>query len=460
MRSLLWTATVALSCVATQAYDVTWDDDKSIKEAAAKAAYGLVKFYTGNNTGDTPGNLPDPYNWWEAGAMFGTLIDYWWLTGDDSYNNITSQAMLHQAGTPGDYMPDNQTMTEGNDDQGFWAMAAMSAAEHNFPDPPDTHPGWLAQAQAVFNEYVSRWDSKHCNGGLRWQIFPWNIGYDYKNSISNGCFFNIATRLALYTGNDTYAGWAEKVYNWQSKIGLVTDDMRIYDGVTIGNGQDCSNIVRTQWSYNTGIFLYGAAVLYNLTESDTWKKRVDGMMSDIWNKFVNNNILYEQFCEEHKQCNQDQRSFKGYLARWMAATSQVAPYTNTNITKLLKSSAQAAAKVCDGSPTRGYEGPAGTACGFSWLADSFDDIVGVGPQMNAVSIFMYTLMDKAKAPVTYKTGGTSKGNPGGGDINSEKEVGKTKYKTITTADKAGAGILTLLIAAGVVGGTAFLVIEC
>jgi hypothetical protein len=34
---------------------------ESIKEAASVVAYGLVKYYTGNNTGDTPGNLPDPY---------------------------------------------------------------------------------------------------------------------------------------------------------------------------------------------------------------------------------------------------------------------------------------------------------------------------------------------------------------------------------------------------------------
>lgn len=33
----------------------------SIKEAAATVAYGLVKFYTGNNTGDVPGNLPAPH---------------------------------------------------------------------------------------------------------------------------------------------------------------------------------------------------------------------------------------------------------------------------------------------------------------------------------------------------------------------------------------------------------------
>lgn len=33
----------------------------SVKSAADTVAYGLVKFYTGNNTGDNPGQLPDPY---------------------------------------------------------------------------------------------------------------------------------------------------------------------------------------------------------------------------------------------------------------------------------------------------------------------------------------------------------------------------------------------------------------
>lgn len=33
----------------------------SVKSAASTIAYGLMKYYTGNNTGDTPGNLPSPY---------------------------------------------------------------------------------------------------------------------------------------------------------------------------------------------------------------------------------------------------------------------------------------------------------------------------------------------------------------------------------------------------------------
>lgn len=31
---------------------------ESIKNAASTIAFGLMKYYTGNNTGDTPGNLP------------------------------------------------------------------------------------------------------------------------------------------------------------------------------------------------------------------------------------------------------------------------------------------------------------------------------------------------------------------------------------------------------------------
>lgn len=47
--------------------DITSPD--SIKTAASNIAYDLMSYYTGNNTGDVPGNLPSPYYWWEAGAM-------------------------------------------------------------------------------------------------------------------------------------------------------------------------------------------------------------------------------------------------------------------------------------------------------------------------------------------------------------------------------------------------------
>ncbi len=153
------------------------------------------------------------------------------------------------------------TMVQGNDDQDFWAFAAMSAAELNYPDPPAKSPSWLALAQAVFNLQVSRWDTKYCGGGLRWQIYAFNNGYDYKNTISNGGFFQLAARLARYTGNQTYADWAEKSYDWIIGTPLFTSQYLIYDGAQIED--NCTVAEKLQWTYNVGTFLMGAANMYN-----------------------------------------------------------------------------------------------------------------------------------------------------------------------------------------------------
>ena len=221
----------------------------------------MMKYYTGNETGGTPGNLPDPYFWWEAGAMFGSLLDYYYYTGDDTYNKVTTQALLSQVGPGNDFMPPNQTKTEGNDDQGFWGLAAMSAAEQNFPNPPSDQPQWLALAQSVFNSQALRWDMTSCAGGLKWQIFTFNNGYNYKNSISNGVFFNMGARLAMYTGNKTYADWAEKTWDWVNAVGLMSPDYHVFDGSD--DNLNCSEVNHIQWSYNAGVYLLGAANMYS-----------------------------------------------------------------------------------------------------------------------------------------------------------------------------------------------------
>src|SRR5205085_2193190 len=92
---------------------------------------------------------------------------------------------------------------------------------------------WLALAQAVFNLQTARWDTSSCNGGLRWQIYPFNNGYNYKNSISNGCFFSLAARLARYTSNQTYQEWADKMWDWTAASPLMSDNYDIYDGTDI-----------------------------------------------------------------------------------------------------------------------------------------------------------------------------------------------------------------------------------
>ncbi|KAL1862963.1 hypothetical protein VTK73DRAFT_6574 [Phialemonium thermophilum] len=460
--------------------ELVLDDAASVKAAASTVAFGLMKYYTGNRTGDVPGNLPAPYFWWEAGAMFGTMIDYWFITGDSTYNDVTTQAMLHQVGDSIDFMPTNQTRTEGNDDQGFWAMAAMSAAENNYPNPPKDQPQWLALTQAVFNEYVSRWDTATCNGGLRWQIFTFNNGFNYKNSISNGCFFNIAARLARYTGNSTYADWAEKIYDWETAVGLITPDFRVYDGASVAGNDNCTKVDRIQWTYNAGIYLHGASVMYNLTGGDDkWRARVDGLLAQTQAAFFANSsitkggsasggVMFERACESAGLCDTDQQSFKGYLARWMARTAQMAPYVAPTVAPLLRASATGAAKACSGSPSAGFAGLPGTACGFRWTGDGFDGSVGVGQQMNALSAIVSTLVvgdgspvtgggaggGGVRAPVTANTGGTSVGNANAG-MQTNSPI--PQLPPITIKDRVAAGFLTTAILFSVVGGGVFVI---
>ena len=72
----------------------------------------MMTYYNGNETGQPVGLLPNPYYWWEAGAMFGQMIEYWYYTGDSTYNDVVIQGLLAQVGPDNDYMPPNQTKTE------------------------------------------------------------------------------------------------------------------------------------------------------------------------------------------------------------------------------------------------------------------------------------------------------------------------------------------------------------
>ncbi|PKS09526.1 hypothetical protein jhhlp_004143 [Lomentospora prolificans] len=415
-------------------------------------ATDMMSFYPGNQPGGTPGYIPLPYYWWEAGALMGTLVDYWYYTGDTTWNDDTMAGLLFQVGDEQDYMPRNQTHTEGNDDQGFWGLAVMSATEYNFPNPPADKPQWLALAQAVFNTQASRWNTEYCNGGLRWQIFDWNNGFDYKNTISQACFFSLGARLALYTGNDSYAKWAEKTWDWTSGVGYIDDKWNVYDGGYISD--NCTELTPYQWTYNIGGFLLGAAAMYNYTEDQKWKDRVDGLLkgAEIFFKGDNNDIMTELACETVDRCNIDQQSFKAYFSRWLANVVKWYPETSEKVMPWLRASSVAAAQQCTG-------GDNGRMCGLKWNnGGKWDGSTGLGQQMAALEVTLSNLIHESRSPVTANSGGTSQGNPdaGSGDIGRNADI---VFRPITAGDRAGAGILTALVLIGLVAGCVFVLAE-
>lgn len=120
----------------------------------------------------------------------------------------------------------------------------------------------------------------------------------------------------------------------------------------------------------------------------------------------------------------------------------------------IKASAAGAAGQCDG-------GANGTTCGMNWATTTYDAFTGVGQEMSALSVvqsLMYYVNPDLKPPLTLDTGGNSTSNPGAGSDSSSSgnTLGIVYTEKITTADRAGAGIVTAIILMGMTGGGVWL----
>lgn len=174
--------------------------------------------------------------------------------------------------------------------------------------------------------------------------------------------------------------------------------------------------------------------------------------------------MVEVACENTNNCNNDQKSFKAYLVRWMAATATVAPFTVGYVKQKLAASGLAAAQQCNGGAT-------GTKCGLKWFQRSQNDgSTGPGQQMAALEAVQSNMLFLSqpgnspaasqaspaaspqtsdsvpilRGPVTADTGGTSKGDPNAGTIPSTWS-GKPGMGPIKAGDKAGAAFATMLL---------------
>ena len=136
-----------------------------------------------------------------------------------------------------------------------------------------------------------------------------------------------------------------------------------------------------------------------------------------------------------------QNSFKAYLSRFMAASTKWMPQLYDQFQPYLAASATAAAAQCDGTIAGLY----GNACGFKWIDGSqWDGTYGFGQQMSALEVIQSNLIQNSTHPVTAKAGGISHGNPSAGTA-GDTPTGAPPLPAVTTADRAGAGILTAVV---------------
>lgn len=143
-------------------------------------------------------------------------------------------------------------------------------------------------------------------------------------------------------------------------------------------------------------------------------------------------------------------TFKGYLHRWLAQATLLLPESfGEKVLPVLRSSAKAAIKQCTGGDT-------GRMCGLRWESGKFfhpnrdkDHTTGAGEAMNVLAAVSALLIKQEKAPVTNSTGGTSVGDPNAG-LNSNSGLPEPP-RPITTGDRVGAAILTIVILVSAIG---------
>ncbi|KAI5781241.1 glycoside hydrolase [Geopyxis carbonaria] len=376
------------------------ESQSDTKKTAKDIANSIIVKYQ-KQTDLIPGLLGSNYSFAVNGMMWNTFVDYWALTGDESFVSLTKEALLFQQGPDQNFMPPNQTLSIGNDDQATWALAAMSAVENKFPQNADAK--WLDLAINTANSVHSRWDTKTCKGGLRWQVFSSNEGYSYKDASSNTKFFQLSARLFAHTGNETYATWANQTHNWLQSSGVISDSWKVYDGIQVENCEIGSKI---QWTAPIGSLMSGYAYLYNATGDATWKDS----LTSLWNAtssspFFVNNIMTEAPCVikgKTSTCNIDQLTFKGILAAGMGAAARLVPSLSDSIDKKLQASAAGAVKA-DGSQF--------------WAQEVTDPKApGVSEQLSELSVVISTLSSTVNNSTANATDGDSATASGTADV--------------------------------------------
>lgn len=456
-RSALALISAAALLGTTSAIELDVNSSASILSAAKIIVDDILSLYHKPSTSPPiPGIFPVPTYWWESGLAFDSLINYWALSGDESVVNVIQTGVLFQTGPDYNFMPPNQTKSEGNDDQATWALAAMTAAENGFPQAATQNVSWVQLAKNVFDSQVARWDTATCDGGLRWQIFTFNTGYSYKNAISNGDFMQLAARLARFTGNQTYSDWALKTLEWSASVGLIDKSGNVFDGTDANT--NCTSIDHVQWTQTAGAYLQGTAFLANVSRTKTndgytslLASRSLAVFADTAENSTDSGIITEVACLPQKSCNLDQKAFIASFARSLARARDLAhasllPVTLQSINTTLRASAEGAAASCSG-------GSNNTACGQDYTVGMFDGNTGLGQELSALEVILANLPGKAlrtaaNSTVTTSTSGST------GSTNSTNSAAPTPTPAQGAASSVTVGLSFMAVIAAM--GTSML----
>lgn len=224
-----------------------------------------IEFTNLLSTANFNGTVNPIYNTsYPEGMLYMSLIPYWNATGNTTYNEfITSRMHNHSESIFSGEWEEINVLTS---DFVTWGLAAMAASEADFPGSP-TNSSWLTWAKRVaYTMELVVSQGSICNGGL-YDDESQTHGTEF-DWFNNGAYFQLLSRVAYASEGDdqgTYAQYGASAWSWSEKNGMVnTTDWSVYDLVsnTTANASTCQAVDTARWSLAYGLYLSGAAYMY------------------------------------------------------------------------------------------------------------------------------------------------------------------------------------------------------
>ena len=142
---------------------------------------------------------------------------------------------------------------------------------------------------------LTGWDTSiNSATGKEWGGLYWGPYYTSKHTCSNAPLVGILTRLYEETKDDSYLTWAKKIYafsydNFRNADGCYGDlvgTTRDVDGNTIAQ----ATLDTTEYTYNTGTMITGAAELFRITKEEHYLAEAKDAAEASWKVFANSTV--------------------------------------------------------------------------------------------------------------------------------------------------------------------------
>ena len=247
---------------------------------------------------------PDGFQWYEGGIMWGAVMEYIRLTGDTTYTETISQALvLASEGQTASFLGRIPTLAETlegkwNDDILWWALPCVTSAEIYGPNTPMAGGTTFAKlANTTYSQVIAQW-SPSCGGGIYWSRDRNNEkSKGYKSTITHAQEMMLGARLSIVTGSSKYMQEADMQYQWLKKTGIIAADGRVFDGLDDTKG--CSIFIQ-ELSYKAGFLIGALAWMYKASNDVRYIQEANNLATRAMQTFSKDGVLFDQ-CEPN--CN-------------------------------------------------------------------------------------------------------------------------------------------------------------